>query len=128
MGVMAMTITWLLLAVGAAAPPHAKRQIIPTPQVAVRACVDLLGLKAECGARFPDQSFCYAADAFGRCDGDPSCFDPDGTQVRCALPVRQIDPCPGRPIIALNDKGLVIRIASHITQMRLCPAEKTLPF
>lgn len=128
MGLAAAMVAALWLTMAVDAPRSVEGQIIPTPRVPARLCVDLLGLEAECGARFPVQSFCYAADALGRCDGDPKCFAPDGTPVRCALPVRQIDRCPGRSIIALDDKGLVKKIASHTTQPRLCPAEQPPPF
>lgn len=90
MGSVAAMAAGLVLAFTADAPPSVEGQIVPTPRIPARACVDLLGLEAECGAHFPNQVSCYAADAFARCDGDPKCFTPDGPQVRCALPVRRI--------------------------------------
>lgn len=125
----AMAAMAFLLAVTATPPLPVEGQIVPAPRVPARSCRDLLGFEAECGARFPNQVQCYAADAFGRCDGDPKCFAPDGTQTRCVLPVRWIDPCPHRSIIALDDRGLVTKIASHTTPARLCPPQdKVLPF
>ena len=85
----AMAAIALLLAVTAAPPLSAEGQIVPTPRIPARSCVDLLGSEAECGARDPERSFCYAADMFGRCSGDPKCFTPEGTQVQCVLPVRR---------------------------------------
>lgn len=131
MSLAAVAVVSALLAMTGA---PAGDQPMAAPQVPARACLDSLGVQAECGRNFPHPSTCYAADAFGRCDGDPRCFAPDGFQVRCVPPVRRIVQagCPGPSVIALNAKGLVTRIASfrlpRTAPTRRCPADQGTPF
>jgi hypothetical protein len=62
--------------------------------LAARACVDARGLDADCGLDPPQLHECYAADRFGRCPGDPTCFDAPRAQARCTWPVvRRDGPC-----------------------------------
>ena len=60
----------------------------------VRACVDARGLDADCGVDPPEMHECFASDRFGRCPGDPTCFDAKDLQARCTWPVvRRDGPC-----------------------------------
>jgi hypothetical protein len=66
----------------------------PVARGVLRACLDARGLDADCGVDPPEMHECFASDRFGRCPGDPTCFDAKGRQARCTWPVvRRDGPC-----------------------------------
>jgi hypothetical protein len=87
----------LLAASGAVSAPE-----YPSPEP--RRCVDAKGRMAQCGVDPSTWHECRAADPFGRCPGDPRCFDGAGAEVRCTRPVVTIaERCMARAPTGGND-------------------------
>jgi hypothetical protein len=92
-------------------PPSAPRwsaALQVAAPASLRGCIDKAGQDADCGSDPTVWHECYAADQFGRCPPDPSCYDRDGIQVRCELPVtRKVVECPaGTPIGTRADRKI----------------------
>lgn len=102
-------VKWILaslLAVMIASPLWAQGPATPLVGLSPeshRACVDAKVLDADCGVDPPQMHECFAADRFGRCPGDPSCFDAQGVQARCTWPVvRRDGPCFNGKVVSPN--------------------------
>jgi hypothetical protein len=90
----------LLAATGASAAPEHPRLEPSSP----RKCVDAKGRMAVCGVDPSAWHACYGADSYGRCPGDPRCFDGAGAEVRCVRPVVTIaERCMARAPTGGND-------------------------
>jgi hypothetical protein len=88
-------LTLLLLVLAACGPAPSKRSPpgVRTEPYWTRApiCHDKAGHFASCESDPVEWNECVAADQFGRCPGDPSCFDRDNRQVPCEQPLRWIN-------------------------------------
>ncbi len=115
-GAVGVLVLTLALAGHVAAAPRAHaplvRASIGHPPKPVRACIDAHGLEADCGIDDPPRmQLCRASDAYGRCPGDPTCFKPDGQQIRCHWPVGKVGKVGDRRRggVWLNEDGLLAR-------------------
>lgn len=85
----------MVLGLAACGPSRPSAPASPLAETAkapatIRVCRDAAGHRAECLEDPVEPRECVAADEFGRCPGDPKCFDDKGVQIHCAIPVNWV--------------------------------------
>jgi hypothetical protein len=85
----------LLLALAACDAPKPPPAAQPQPQpvsapATIRVCRDAAGHRAECREDPVVPRECVAGDRYGRCPGDPRCFDAKDQQIECVIPVNWV--------------------------------------